>query len=296
MAICQKDLIILSENGEWEVSRKTLEISHKIGHGCFGSVHLAHWRFTPVVVKILVKSSENICLQEFRSELDSLSQIRHPNIIQFFGACTHQKPFIILLEYMTNGNLDAHIHHMSFEHKKCILNDITNGLSYLHNRQPRCVIHRDLKPTNILLNENFRAKIADFGLSVFQQNHNDSFLMTGETGTYRYMAPEVIMHKEYNSSVDIWSFGMIMYYMFYHMPFENLTTTSIISSVTSPYYKLHFSKTTELSNIISKCTDWIPTNRPQSLNLHFLLENIQPMKRNFGLFRCFHLKDNKHIS
>ena len=285
MAICQKDLILMSENGEWEVPRHTLKISHKIGHGSFGSVHIAKWRSTPVVVKILVKSSENICLQEFRSELHSLSQIRHPNIIQFFGACTHKRPFIILLEYMPKGNLDDHIRQLSFQQKICILNDITNGLSYLHNRQPRCVIHRDLKPTNILLNENYTAKIADFGLSIFQQNHNDPFLMTGETGTYRYMAPEVIMHKEYNSSVDIWSFGMIMYYMFYHLPFKNHSNAHIVSSVTSPHFKLQFSKTTQLSKIILQCTDWIPTNRIQSIDLHSLLQNIQPNKHTLGMLQ-----------
>jgi serine/threonine protein kinase len=247
----------------------------KIGSGSFGTVYIATWRFTKVAAKVLENSSNEISIVEFRSELQSLSQTRHPNIIQFFGACTLKQPYIILIEYMSRGNLETNNHNLNNYEKKQVLIDICTGLAYLHNRKPRCIIHRDLKPNNILLNLSGRAKIADFGLSKFQQNHSDSFVMTGETGTYRYMAPEVIMHKNYNSSVDIWSFGMIMYFMFFTVPFIDMNTFDIVQTVSNESFNVRFSKVTYLTEIIANCTSWNSNDRPQSIDLIDALEHIQ---------------------
>lgn len=275
----EEDINVISTQGEWEIPISSLKLYDKIGSGSFGTVYISAWRYTKVATKVLEKSSEEFSIQEFRSELKSLSQIRHPNIIQFFGACTLNKPYMIVIEYMSRGNLETNNYTLSFQEKKQVLIDICSGLAYLHNRVPRCVIHRDLKPNNILLNLSGRAKIADFGLSKFQQNHNDSFVMTGETGTYRYMAPEVIMHKEYNASVDIWSFGMIMYFMYFTIPFFGMNTYEIVHTVSKESYKLRFSKVTQLTEIITKCTNWNSKDRPESLELIDTLEHIQiPVK------------------
>ena len=272
----EQDIVKICEKGEWEIPRSCLTLFDVIGSGSFGTVHIASWRFTKVAAKVLEKSSEEFSIIEFRSELQSLSQIRHPNIIQFFGACTLKEPYVIVIEYMSRGNLETNIKSLSLQEKKQILLDISSGLAYLHNRSPRCIIHRDLKPNNILLNLSGRAKIADFGLSKFQQNHNDSFVMTGETGTYRYMAPEVVMHKEYNASVDVWSFGMIMYFMYYTIPFLGMTTYEIVHTVTKETFKLNFiDKNTDVSNIIQLCTQWIPSKRPESIDIIDMVEKIQ---------------------
>ena len=269
-----QDIVKISRRGEWEVPRDCLKLYDKIGTGSFGTVHIATWRFTRVAAKVLDKSNEEFSIQEFRSELQTLAQIRHPNVIQFFGACTEMKPYIIVLEYMSRGNLEVNNERLSLEERKQVLIDICSGLAYLHNRSPRCVIHRDLKPNNILLNISGRAKIADFGLSKFQQNHHDSFVMTGETGTYRYMAPEVIMHKNYNASVDIWSFGMIIYFMYYFTPFFGLSTYDIVQTVTKETFVMKFSRSTYYSEIILECTCWNPNDRPGSIDLIDKLERI----------------------
>ena len=269
-----QDITKISERGEWEVPRNSLKLFDSIGSGSAGTVYIATWRYTKVAAKVLEKSSEEFSIQEFRSELKSLSSIRHPNIIQFFGACTLNEPYIIVIEYMSRGNLETNNPNLSSTEKKQVLLDICSGLAYLHNRTPRCVIHRDLKPNNILLNLSGRAKIADFGLSKFQQNHNDSFVMTGETGTYRYMAPEVVMHKEYNASVDIWSFGMIMFFMYFHIPFLGMNTYEIVHTVTKESFKLKFSKTSSISEIILKCTTWNSSNRPESIDLINTIESL----------------------
>ena len=271
----EQDITKISERGEWEVPRDTLKLYDKIGSGTFGTVHIASWRYTKVAAKVLIKSSEEFSVSEFRSELQSLSQIRHPNIIQFFGACTQEEPYLIIIEYMSRGNLETNNSSLSFQEKKHILSDICSGLAYLHNRKPRCLIHRDLKPNNILINLSGRAKIADFGLSKFQQNHNDSFVMTGETGTYRYMAPEVVMHKSYNASVDVWSFGMIMYFMYYRQPFYGMTTYEIVQRVTKETFKLYLEKESDISKVIKQCTQWLPKLRPESIEVIDMIEHIQ---------------------
>lgn len=283
----EQDIVKICEKGEWEIPRSCLTLFDVIGSGSFGTVHIASWRFTKVAAKVLQKSSEEFSIIEFRSELQSLSQIRHPNIIQFFGACTLKEPYVIVIEYMSRGNLETNNNSLSLQEKKQILLDISNGLAYLHNRSPRCIIHRDLKPNNILLNLSGRAKIADFGLSKFLQNHNDNFVMTGETGTYRYMAPEVVMHKEYNTSVDVWSFGMIMYFMYYTIPFLGMSTYEIVHAVTKETFELHFiDEKNEISNIIEMCTQWIPHKRPESINIIDIIDKIQikPMKENKSFF------------
>jgi len=271
----EQEITLISEKGEWEVPRSTLNFFDKIGSGSFGTVYIVSWRSTKVAAKVLENSNEEISIQEYRSELQTLSQIRHPNIVQFFGACTLQNPYIIIIEYLSRGNLENNKHVLNDVDKKQVLIDISTGLAYLHNRIPRCIIHRDLKPNNILLNISGRAKIADFGLSKFQANHNDSFEMTGETGTYRYMAPEVIMHKSYNAGVDVWSFGMIMYFLYYTVPFIGMNTYEIIHTVTKESFSLKFSDKTIISNVIVKCTCWNPDHRPESINLIDTLEHLR---------------------
>lgn len=274
-----QDITKISERGEWEISRDSLYLYDIIGSGSFGTVHIATWRFTKVAAKVLENSNNEISIVEFRSELQSLSHIRHPNIIQFFGVCTLKEPYIIIIEYMSRGNLEANNNKLNSFEKKQVLIDICSGLAYLHNRKPRCIIHRDLKPNNILLNLSGRAKIADFGLSKFQQNHSESFVMTGETGTYRYMAPEVIMHKNYNASVDVWSFGMIMYFMYFTIPFFGMNTYEIVQTVSKESYKLRFSKVSHITKIITNCTKWNHNDRPESMDLINTLEQLQfPVK------------------
>ena len=271
----EQDIVKISERGEWEIPKSSLKVFDCIGKGSFGTVHIASWRSTKVACKILQRSSENFCISEFRSELQSLSQIRHPNIIQFFGACTLKEPYMIVIEYMSRGNLEINNSKLSYNEKKQVLIDICSGLTYLHNRTPRCLIHRDLKPNNILLNLSGRAKIADFGLSKFQQDHNEAFKMTGETGTYRYMAPEVIMHKKYNASVDIWSFGMIMYFMYFMVPFLGMNTYEIVHTVSKESFKLYFTETSDISKLIQKCTMWDSSTRPESILLIDEIENVK---------------------
>ena len=225
---------------EWEIDPDNLDIMEKLGEGEFGVVHKARWFGTLVAAKILKGSSE-IALGDFRGEIEILRRVHHPNAVQFLGACTKHEPYILVTELMCGGSLaDAFRRPEAFPLRRAIeiALDGARGLAYLHNRRPSPIIHRDLKPGNLMLSgssyqgqrqivfETGTVKLADFGLSktLPVNKHADfgyldsKFRLTGETGSYRYMAPEVFRHEPYNSSVDVYSYSMIMYQLFEFQP------------------------------------------------------------------------------
>jgi serine/threonine protein kinase len=113
----------------------------------------------------------------------------------------------------------AHVvHGTKLSHRKQIIyaTQLAQGMNYLHNCKPP-VMHRDLKPANLLVDHSGVLKISDFGLAKVRAkpttNESDTFLMTGETGSYRFMAPEVFRHEPYNETVDIYSYAMILFYL-----------------------------------------------------------------------------------
>jgi tRNA A-37 threonylcarbamoyl transferase component Bud32 len=212
----------LPSNRDWEIDPSEIEMkdSELIGKGSFGEIRKALWRGTPVAVKTIRPSLSNdrMVVKDFQHEVQLLVKVRHPNIVQFLGAVTWKPPLMLVTEFLAGGDL-----HQLIRSKetlppdrivKCAL-DIARGMSYLHNRT-KPIIHRDLKPRNIILGEDRELKVGDFGLSkLFDVKHmHDVYKMTGETGSYRYMAPEVFEHSPYDKSVDVFSFAMMLYEMF----------------------------------------------------------------------------------
>ena len=213
--------------GDWEIPPWELFIfSDKIlGVGSFATVYLAKWRETFVVAKVI---KENICKEEKNlvlREFEIMTKIHHPNIVQFLGYIDY--PFIIVMEYIPKGDLLANISKLYRSEKISIMKDILRGLVYIHNRKPYSLIHRDIKPTNILLTKSKVAKITDFGLSKFYNlekiNSHDNLTellenvsidLTIEVGTERYMAPEAHISGKYTNKVDIYSCGILLYEMF----------------------------------------------------------------------------------
>ena len=123
------------------------------GEGEFGIVHKAMWHGTLVAAKIL-KVSNAIALGDFRSELEVLRKVHHPNAVQFLGACTRQEPYVLITELMTGGSLaDAMRLQQPFTVRRAmeICIDTARGLAYMHNKKPSAIIHRDLKPGNLMI-------------------------------------------------------------------------------------------------------------------------------------------------
>ena len=166
-----------------------------------------------------------------------MTHLHHPNIAQFLGYI--DDPFIIIMEYIPNKNLQDNINKLSKSNKISIMKDVLRGLAYLHNRRPYPLVHRDIKPSNIILTNSRFAKIADFGLSKFYNylsssndniqkldnnkdisNNSDLDIpianeLTNNVGTERYMAPELENNNMfYDNKIDIYSCGIVFYEMF----------------------------------------------------------------------------------
>ncbi|KAH9295314.1 hypothetical protein KI387_038902, partial [Taxus chinensis] len=160
--------------------------------------------------------------QDFRHEVDLLVKLRHPNIVQFLGAVTKKPPLMLITEYLRGGDLHQFLKEKGALNASTAVNfalDIARGMAYLHN-EPNVIIHRDLKPRNVLLVSANHLKVGDFGLSklIKVKHAHDMYKLTGETGSYRYMAPEVFKHRKYDAKVDVFSFAMILYEMFEGCP------------------------------------------------------------------------------
>lgn len=234
---------------DWEIPPWELFIfKYKLlGKGSFSNVYLAKWRETFVVAKVIKNNvDKNLILRE----IDIMSKLHHPNIVQFLGYI--DEPFIIVMEYIPNNDLSFHIKSLKKREKISIMKDILQALSYIHNRLPYSLIHRDIKPTNILLTKSKVAKITDFGLSKFYNffriysnpdlynlyNENISSIYNSEltdyVGTQRYMAPEILKSKNnntnksstfnnYDNKIDIYSCGILLYEMFENKKYTHNT-------------------------------------------------------------------------
>ncbi|XP_020219110.1 integrin-linked protein kinase 1 [Cajanus cajan] len=217
---------------DWEVDPSELDFSSSvcIGKGSFGEILRAHWRGTPVAVKRILPSlsDDRLVIQDFRHEVNLLVKLRHPNVVQFLGAVTDRKPLMLITEYLRGGDLHKYLKDKGALSPSTAISfalDIARGMAYLHN-EPNVIIHRDLKPRNVLLVNSSadHLKVGDFGLSklIKVQSSHDVYKMTGETGSYRYMAPEVFKHRRYDKKVDVFSFAMILYEMLEgEPPFSN---------------------------------------------------------------------------
>lgn len=158
-------------------------------------------------------------VKDFLNEVELLVKLRHPNIVQFLAAAITKAPLMLVTEYLPGGDLHALIQKgpVPADLAVAFALDMARGMAYLHGG-PNVVIHRDLKPRNLIIDENNELKVGDFGLSKLIQVainvQHDVYELTGETGSYRYMAPEVFLRKNYNTKVDVFSFAMILYEMF----------------------------------------------------------------------------------
>ncbi|XP_050373019.1 integrin-linked protein kinase 1 isoform X1 [Argentina anserina] len=275
---------------DWEIEPPELDFSGSvtIGKGSFGEILKAHWRGTPVAVKRILPSlsGDRLVIQDFRHEVNLLVKLRHPNIVQFLGAVTEKKPLMLITEYLRGGDLHQYLKEKGSLSPLTAVSfalDIARGMAYLHN-EPNVIIHRDLKPRNVLLVNSSadHLKVGDFGLSklIKVQNSHDVYKMTGETGSYRYMAPEVFKHRRYDKKVDVFSFAMILYEMLEGNPplsnYEPYDAAKFVSEGHRPMFhgKGH---TPELKELIEQCWSADMNQRPSFLEILKKLEKVKEL-------------------
>eukprot|EP00741_Cyanophora_paradoxa_P023728 tig00021616_g22919.t1 len=206
----------------FEIEFGEIKLGKQVGSGAFGKVYRATWRGTDVAVKLFQANALSTdVLNEFRKEVGVLASLRHPQIILFMAACTRPPDLAIVTEFCGRGSLWDVIHSaapLDFKMIVKISTEIARGMLYLHSSG---LIHRDLKSANILLDDNWSIKISDFGLTRLRA-HMDTVL-TGQSGTYQWMAPEVLNNQRYSEKADVFSFGIVLYELITRkLPYEGL--------------------------------------------------------------------------
>ncbi|MCH82864.1 putative receptor protein kinase TMK1-like, partial [Trifolium medium] len=172
---------------------------NELGHGGFGSVYKGELLDgTKIAVKRMEGGgSSKKKIVDFQAEIDVLSKVRHQNLVSLLGYCIEDNEWLLVYEYLPLGTLSSHLFHskdlkldpLSWSQRLTIALDVARGLQYLHSLSGQTVIHRDLKCSNILLGNDFRAKVSDFGLARLALDHDKS-ISTKLAGTFGYIAPE----------------------------------------------------------------------------------------------------------
>ena len=257
-----------AKNGLWYVRRKELEITYPhFAGGSFSTIHDCKWRGTNIVVKKPI-ANNIINLIEFLREINICSTLRHPNLVQFLGASFSSSGVVILFEKINGPNLEDYISNknsmVSNQMQKHIISQLITTFKFLHNCNPP-IIYRDLKPANILIDKNFNIKLTDFGLSKYFQNEtNEAYLLSGETGTIRYMAPEVYNNQKYNLKVDVYSLGLIIYYITTMIrPFDKYSLESMKTYFQQEdlIFNTNKIKSQIIQTLVNKCIDKNPEHR-----------------------------------
>lgn len=195
---------------DWEIDPSDIVFQEKIASGAFGDLFKGVFCGQDVAIKILRGVQDNsVQYQEFLQEVAIMRKVRHRNVVQFIGACTKKPHLCIVFEYMKGGSVYDRLRSekgaFSIVEVLRVAAEVSRGMNYLHQRK---ILHRDLKAANLLIDEHGTVKIADFGVARLLDTEG---VMTAETGTYRWMAPEIIEHKAYDQKADVYSFGIVLW-------------------------------------------------------------------------------------
>ncbi|CAK9150590.1 unnamed protein product [Ilex paraguariensis] len=151
----------------------------------------------------------------FNAEIQTLGRIRHRHIVRLLGFCSNHETNLLVYEYMPNGSLGEMLHgkkggHLHWDTRYNIAVEAAKGLCYLHHDCSPLIVHRDVKSNNILLDTNFEAHVADFGLAKFLQDSGTSECMSAIAGSYGYIAPEYAYTLKVDEKSDVYSFGVVL--------------------------------------------------------------------------------------
>lgn len=274
---------------EWEIPMSELTFGPRIGRGGYGEVFRGLWSGTEVAIKMLFTDNMSAKLiSDLRNEVELLCKLRHPNIVLFMGACTEPETPCIVTEYLGRGSLANILQDESIEVdwglRLQIGIDCARGMAYLHSRNP-VIIHRDLKTDNLLVDDNWQVKVADFGLATVKLR-TFAKTMCGTTG---WVAPEVLAEEGYTEKADVYSFAIILWEMFTRqVPYAGKNTMQVVRSVDrGERLAIPDDCPQDYKNLINDCWSSDPATRPsfveilrrvEKMRVHYLEEKLKETK------------------
>ncbi|KAH7686199.1 Non-specific serine/threonine protein kinase protein [Dioscorea alata] len=200
---------------EIEEATANFDETRKIGSGGYGSVYFGMLGKQEVAVKKM-KSSKS---KEFFAELKVLCKVHHINVVELIGYASGDDHLYLVYEYVKNGSLSEHLHDpllnghqpLSWNARAQIALDAARGIEYIHDHTKSRYVHRDIKTSNILLDDGLRAKIADFGLAkLVERTEDEDCYATRLVGTPGYLPPESVCELQMNTKTDVFAFGVVL--------------------------------------------------------------------------------------
>eukprot|EP01114_Cavostelium_apophysatum_P001871 TRINITY_DN11645_c0_g1_i2.p1 TRINITY_DN11645_c0_g1~~TRINITY_DN11645_c0_g1_i2.p1 ORF type:complete len:632 (-),score=192.54 TRINITY_DN11645_c0_g1_i2:34-1929(-) len=199
---------------QWLLSPKDLEYdrsSKPLGSGAFGDVFRGRLRGKEVAIKKLVfQELDEATMADFKKEVAVMARLRHPNVILFMGACTSPGNLAMVVELMPKGSVFDRLRDdkikLTLTTRMMFAKDTALGMACLHAMTPP-LLHLDLKSHNLLIDDNWTAKVCDFGLSQIKKSSKE----TAKVGSPLYMAPEMLLDQGYDEKADVYSFGILLW-------------------------------------------------------------------------------------
>lgn len=268
----------------WTIDRSQLLIGHRFASGAYSRLFHGIYKEQPVAVKFIRQPDDGEDAElaarlekQFTAEVTILARLHHRNVIKLVGACNCPPVFCVITEFLSGGSLRAFLRKL--ECKKLPLEkiisialDIAHGMEYIHSQG---VIHRDVKPENILFDGEFCAKVVDFGVACEEVYCNT---LEDDPGTYRWMAPEMYKRKPYCRKVDVYSFGLLLWELVSgSIPYEEMTPVQAAFAVVNKNLRpvVPSSCPAPLQQLIEQCWFSQAEKRPGFSQIVQILENLK---------------------
>lgn len=261
-------------NDPWDIDFDNIQVIEKIGGGNYGNVYKGYYFGTPIAIKQILDVDDEFMHKYIEREMAILKDVRHPQIVQFMGLSkTEDGDVFIITEFIPFGDLRSKIKQRNKEipwnRRIQIASETASAFAYLRSKN---ILHRDLKSSNLLVTENWKIKVCDFGFG--RMVEVDSLMTT--CGTNQWMAPEVSLGEKYNHKADVFSYGMVLV--------ELLTRKKPPKRIPGNAFKFdikliaqHIPQQTPRGfiELIDICSKWDPKERPDFIEIICHLEEIE---------------------